>query len=151
MVIAEEFDLLEREILFLYKTLANYGYFMGDMWPLFIPWRTFENSYEHVVAEAEPWLIEGSLLIALTVLWGARDGAHSIDKEESSRISLMIEKIRSHSERTEEISRVIDLIKEETDEGMVASRSQAIYQKYVVGYLKSLACMAEERAGVIPS
>lgn len=140
--IEEDIELLEREILFLYKTLAEYGYFMGDLWPRIAPWQIFEGNYEHVLAEAEPWVIEGALLLALTVLWGNRDGAHSIRDEELSRISMTIRRLRPYSDRTEEIAHAIDLVRDERDEGRAANCSNAIYHKYVVGYLKKLADLA---------
>lgn len=139
-----EVESLEREILFLYKTLADYGYFMGDMAPRVMPWRVFGDDRGGMLLEdAEPWLIEGSLLLALTVLWGERDHAHSIDGVEAARIISMIEALRSRSERTAEIAAVIDMVRHEQDDDVVVRRSQSLFQKYVVGYLKSLAALAE--------
>jgi hypothetical protein len=145
MAIEENIELLEREILFLYKTLSEYGYFMGDLWPRLAPWHVFEEDYEQVLLEAEPWVVEGALLLALTVLWGNRDGAHSISNEELSRISLMTRSLRPYSERTAEIARAIDSVEKESDEGLAADCSRSIYQEYVVGYLKNLADLADGR------
>lgn len=142
-----EVESLEREILFLYKTLADYGYFMGDMAPRVMPWRVFGDDRGAVLLkDAEPWLTEGSLLLALTVLWGERDRAHSIDGVEAAKITSMIEALRSHSERTAEIAAVIDMVRHEQDDDVVVRRSQSLYRKYVVGYLKDLAARAADNA-----
>jgi hypothetical protein len=139
--------LLEREILFLYKMLASYGYFMGDVAPIAAPWRIFEGDLDAlVVEEVEPWVRDGALLLALTVLWGVRDGAHSIDVGESARIAAMVEKLRPCSENTEEIAQAIDLIAYGEDENLLVRRSQNLYEKHVVGFLTTLAASAVESA-----
>lgn len=145
MDFTREIELLEREILFLYKTLAGYGYFMGDISPLMTPWFALEDCYKALLSEeTEPWVSEGALLLAVTILWGQRDGAHSIDAKELARIDAMVQEIRVRSERTEEIAKVVDLIKYEGDESLVSHHSRMLYRKYVVGYLKALASLAEE-------
>lgn len=120
---------LEAEVARMFEMLSEYDYFMGDWSPLTAPWSTMNPDYGEIWTSGGAYLSEGALLMALTVLWGTHDQAHSISQDELSKIYGMVEGLRNFSDRTKEIARVIDLL--QGDEAELIRRSNKLFQKYV--------------------
>jgi len=123
-------DLLVAEIQDRLSDLAEYDYIMGDIGIVERPWRIFDESCGAIEHEPDAdWLAEGALVVALAFHWGVRDGAHSADDRELKLVSKMVQRLRGHSCRTEQIARAIDMVVNE-EERMIAA-SNEIHEKYV--------------------
>ncbi len=105
-------DELERALKAVLSELAEYDYIMGDIGITTRPWIVLEGNYESLDQDSDDdnWLVESSLVAALAMQWGVRDGAHSIDDAENRLMREMVARLRDHSNRTREIAHAFDLV-----------------------------------------
>ena len=126
-------DELETALKEVLSELAEYDYIMGDIGIAVRPWQVLDGHYESLNSanEGDKWLIESSLLVALAVHWGVRDGAHSIADTEGRLMREMVARLRDCSTRTQEIARALDLVANGSADAGPAS--SAVLSRYVKG------------------
>lgn len=119
---------LRAEFSTLRDLLCDYGDFMGDYWPSIAPWRLEAAEYPALVSAG---LAEGSLLIALNVLWGIRDGAHTISPDDQAAIDAMTLALRDASALSAVIAGVIDLVESDASEAACAIASSSLLREHM--------------------
>jgi hypothetical protein len=121
---------LRGEIATVRSILVEYGHFMGDHRPTTSPWQLLEADPGAFDA-LEPELAEGALLVALTVLWGARDGAHTIASADLAVIRTMTSALKAASPRASAIADVIRLVDSAASEEECEMRSRALMTEHL--------------------
>lgn len=132
MIEPRAIDLLSSEVEHMYAVLREYGYFMGDYWPAFVPWRSFEGKCEEMQAQVDPKLAEGALVLLLAVVWGARDGAHEISLADREGMRGMINALRVLSPGAECIATTIEMVQSSTSsDADCAAHSARVFERFV--------------------